>query len=66
MVGLVDFLIASTNPIEAPRLTQAGLFDFGRRKDPVTKEVPYGYKCKERLLTDRNWSPHLSARLLRL
>ena len=46
-----DGLPRFTGTIEAPRLTQTGLFDFGRRKDPVTKEVPYGYKCKERLLT---------------
>ena len=38
-------------PFEAPRLTEAGLFDFGRRKDPVTKETPYGYKVKEKILT---------------
>lgn len=38
-------------PFEAPVLTEAGLYDFGRRRDPVTGKTPCGYKMKERILT---------------
>ena len=38
-------------PFEAPRLTEAGVLDFGRRKDPVTDGPFYGYKGKEKFLT---------------
>lgn len=38
-------------PFEAPRLTEAGVLDFGRRKDPVTDGPSYGYKGKEKFLT---------------
>lgn len=40
-----------SGPFEAPVLTEAGILDFGRRRDPVTKETPFGFKMKERILT---------------
>lgn len=36
-----------TGPFEAPVLTQAGLVDFGRRKDPVSGKPALGWKYKE-------------------
>lgn len=38
-------------PFESPVLTQAGLLDFGRRKDPVTGKATLGWKSKEKFLT---------------
>ena len=40
-----------TGPFEAPVLTQAGLVDFGRRKDPVSGKPALGWKYKEKFLT---------------
>lgn len=37
-----------TGPFEAPVLTQAGLVDFGRRKDPVSGKPALGWKYKEK------------------
>lgn len=40
-----------SGPFESPVLTQAGLLDFGRRKDPVTGKATLGWKSKEKFLT---------------
>ena len=45
-----DGLAHFTGPIEAPRLTQAGLFDFGRRKAPSPKKSLKGTNVKKGFL----------------